>query len=138
MSSVTLIFQFFFSSRRRHTRCALVTGVQTCALPIFQPDVLPPRTSRVMEEKSATRSTPAGVALPARARSPWWELGRRVLLAFGIMFGIVLLVWLDCDGYREGIDPNGACDLSDPRSVLTSTQTTNGYAANTTVSSPSR
>src|SRR3546814_4449335 len=28
---------FFFSSRRRHTRCALVTGVQTCALPIFRP-----------------------------------------------------------------------------------------------------
>src|SRR3546814_9050293 len=28
---------FFFSSRRRHTRCALVTGVQTCALPIAQP-----------------------------------------------------------------------------------------------------
>src|SRR3546814_8994944 len=28
---------FFFSSRRRHTRCALVTGVQTCALPIFIP-----------------------------------------------------------------------------------------------------
>src|SRR3546814_5754260 len=25
----------FFSSRRRHTRCALVTGVQTCALPIY-------------------------------------------------------------------------------------------------------
>src|SRR3546814_981705 len=28
---------FFFSSRRRHTRCALVTGVQTCALPICLP-----------------------------------------------------------------------------------------------------
>src|SRR3546814_5617463 len=28
------MFYFFFSSRRRHTRCALVTGVQTCALPI--------------------------------------------------------------------------------------------------------
>src|SRR3546814_9910394 len=26
---------FFFSSRRRHTGCALVTGVQTCALPFF-------------------------------------------------------------------------------------------------------
>src|SRR3546814_9966358 len=26
---------FFFSSSRRHTRCALVTGVQTCALPIY-------------------------------------------------------------------------------------------------------
>src|SRR3546814_9450204 len=29
-----LLFSFFFSSRRRHTSCALVTGVQTCALPI--------------------------------------------------------------------------------------------------------
>src|SRR3546814_4799482 len=29
---------FFFSSRRRHTRCALVTGVQTCALPILRPN----------------------------------------------------------------------------------------------------
>src|SRR3546814_4428742 len=27
--------RFFFSSRRRHSRCALVTGVQTCALPIY-------------------------------------------------------------------------------------------------------
>src|SRR3546814_20406300 len=30
----------FFSSRRRHTRCALVTGVQTCALPIYVSDGL--------------------------------------------------------------------------------------------------
>src|SRR3546814_7478856 len=29
------MYYFFFSSRRRHTRCALVTGVQTCALPIY-------------------------------------------------------------------------------------------------------
>src|SRR3546814_9776925 len=29
---------FFFASRRRHTRCALVTGVQTCALPISAQD----------------------------------------------------------------------------------------------------
>src|SRR3546814_3452790 len=33
--SFNLFLFFFFSSRRRHTRCALVTGVQTCALPIF-------------------------------------------------------------------------------------------------------
>src|SRR3546814_15373503 len=32
-----MFFLFFFSSRRRHTRCALVTGVQTCALPICAP-----------------------------------------------------------------------------------------------------
>src|SRR3546814_3650251 len=33
---------FFFSSRRRHTRCALVTGVQTCALPISWETNTPP------------------------------------------------------------------------------------------------
>src|SRR3546814_13394845 len=55
---------FFFSSRRRHTICALVTGVQTCALPIcHQPGergavameiVLldPPRLDRVATEKA--------------------------------------------------------------------------------------
>src|SRR3546814_20834989 len=31
-----IIVIFFFTSRRRHTRCALVTGVQTCALPIYR------------------------------------------------------------------------------------------------------
>src|SRR3546814_9413143 len=30
----SLIMTVFFASRRRHTRCALVTRVQTCALPI--------------------------------------------------------------------------------------------------------
>src|SRR3546814_206915 len=34
-----LFVLFFFSSRRRHTRCALVTGVQTCALPISAEEV---------------------------------------------------------------------------------------------------
>src|SRR3546814_2775965 len=34
MLDVFVCLLFFFSSRRRHTRCALVTGVQTCALPI--------------------------------------------------------------------------------------------------------
>src|SRR3546814_7952806 len=36
ISNISLFSDFFFfSSRRRHTRCALVTGVQTCALPIL-------------------------------------------------------------------------------------------------------
>src|SRR3546814_6056701 len=34
---LVLYVSFVFSSRRRHTRCALVTGVQTCALPISTP-----------------------------------------------------------------------------------------------------
>src|SRR3546814_2240547 len=50
---------FFFSSRRRHTRCALVTGVQTCALPIwrssisFQPEKPIERKDDVMKKKDA-------------------------------------------------------------------------------------
>src|SRR3546814_9686315 len=35
--SLLLLAFFCFSSRRRHTSCALVTGVQTCALPIYAP-----------------------------------------------------------------------------------------------------
>src|SRR3546814_17505526 len=34
-SGLYVLDHLFFSSRRRHTRCALVTGVQTCALPIW-------------------------------------------------------------------------------------------------------
>src|SRR3546814_2885746 len=36
MMLMVRVLCFFFSSRRRHTRCALVTGVQTCALPISE------------------------------------------------------------------------------------------------------
>src|SRR5881296_3738920 len=35
MYDLFFLFFFFFSSRRRHTRCCCVTGVQTCALPIY-------------------------------------------------------------------------------------------------------
>src|SRR3546814_19166725 len=44
---------FFFSSRRRHTRCALVTGVQTCALPISDsiPKGLSEDTIRLLSAK---------------------------------------------------------------------------------------
>src|SRR3546814_14833675 len=40
------LFCFFCSSRRRHTRCALVTGVQTCALPIWTAGRTRPRLRR--------------------------------------------------------------------------------------------
>src|SRR3546814_9589892 len=46
-----MLTSFFFASRRRHTRCALVTGVQTCALPICP--ILPPQTQRKIIEKLA-------------------------------------------------------------------------------------
>src|SRR3546814_2924724 len=40
---------FFFSRRRRHTICALVTGVQTCALPIYA------KTTANIDNKAATQ-----------------------------------------------------------------------------------
>src|SRR3546814_11109102 len=42
---------FFFSSRRRHTRCALVTGVQTCALPISLNQLRPERDQAQTQAK---------------------------------------------------------------------------------------
>src|SRR3546814_10262197 len=39
---------FFFSSRRRHTRCALVTGVQTCALPILAAQAQDPSEGEIL------------------------------------------------------------------------------------------
>src|SRR3546814_1681351 len=52
---------FFFSSRRRHTRCALVTGVQTCALPIWSCKIpgFPPSGNPPMQ-LSATRAIVTG------------------------------------------------------------------------------
>src|SRR3546814_6592855 len=76
---ISFFFCFFFSSRRRHTRCALVTGVQTCALPIYrQFDML--RTLRddrarrdaVREQKEQWRR-----ADPSRAPAPAY-LGKDV------------------------------------------------------------
>src|SRR3546814_8710464 len=56
-----MYYLFFLSSRRRHTRCALVTGVQTCALPIsvviFMSFTVP-RTGEVTAVR-VTRSWPA-------------------------------------------------------------------------------
>src|SRR3546814_10777225 len=45
VSSLFLFSVFLFSGRRRHTRCALVTGVQTCALPILRLAALDPVTA---------------------------------------------------------------------------------------------
>src|SRR3546814_4792978 len=54
--SMFCVWILFFSSRRRHTRGALVTGVQTCALPIFeheQVERLPALAERDREARDA-------------------------------------------------------------------------------------
>src|SRR3546814_4956319 len=62
-----LYFCFFFSSRRRHTRCALVTGVQTCALPISftgLSSVIGPSLSFVILQFSMERSQCRAIPAP--------------------------------------------------------------------------
>src|SRR3546814_8777867 len=64
-------YLFFFSSRRRHTRCALVTGVQTCALPIFCPKCGHEHTAELFARNRRLRSTAADAApRPKRAPAP--------------------------------------------------------------------
>src|SRR3546814_7635510 len=69
---------FCFSSRRRHTRCALVTGVQTCALPISSA-ACPPKTG-FMRNGSADKDT-------GRLAAGW-----RVAVALIVLAGLVLRV----------------------------------------------
>src|SRR3546814_9051489 len=55
---------FFFSSRKRHTRCALVTGVQTCALPIL------PNTKLFGLEMAKLQFLWVGIAAVTIGRNP--------------------------------------------------------------------
>src|SRR3546814_8610386 len=66
---------FFFSSRRRHTRCALVTGVQTCALPI---SLGRERGARRVQPalRHADQPYPLLPLLPQACNPPPQEIGR--------------------------------------------------------------
>src|SRR3546814_3416341 len=57
---------FFCSSRRRHTRCALVTGVQTCALPISGLYDFESAVTRIKAARLAIDQTGERVLLTAR------------------------------------------------------------------------
>src|SRR3546814_377432 len=56
----------FFSSRRRHTRCALVTGVQTCALPIYSDTGLTRAFLSKVDHENWDRDTHRKIKMPAR------------------------------------------------------------------------
>src|SRR3546814_2635729 len=71
---IIFFFLFFFSSRRRHTICALVTGVQTCALPIcstfiFQPSNLHlgARTRARLDENASDEAKKSRRSVPKRS-----------------------------------------------------------------------
>ena len=67
------------------------------------------------------------ISLPDVVRSPWWELGRRLLTAFAILAGTVLLVWFDRDGYVDVNDPTNEVSFSDAIYYTTVTLSTTGY-----------
>ena len=79
------------------------------------------------DEATSTPATSGRMLFPAAARSPWWELTRRVLLAVGILVFTVLLVYLDRDGYRDNADPSERVDLIDSIYYTTVTLSTTGY-----------
>ncbi len=67
------------------------------------------------------------VRLPAIARSPFWELTRRLALAVGILAFTVALVYLDRGGYRDNADPSHRVDFVDSVYYTTVTLSTTGY-----------
>src|SRR6184192_3292873 len=69
------LLSFFFSSRRRHTRCRLVTGVQTCALPIWScssagPTSPPPSAARPPRTRRSEERR-VGKECQSTCRSRW-------------------------------------------------------------------
>src|SRR3546814_8655416 len=78
------VFSFlFFSSRRRHTRCALVTGVQTCALPIL-----------IVMLVIGGRSSTWGPLVGAIVLTPLPELFRGAVQTQHIFYGAALIIIL--------------------------------------------
>ncbi len=67
------------------------------------------------------------LSLPDRNRSPWWELGRRLLMAMSVLVGTVLLVYIDRDGYIDGNDPTNTISWIDAIYYTTVTLSTTGY-----------
>src|SRR3546814_14610335 len=103
-----MLLVFFFSSRRRHTRCALVTGVQTCALPIC----------RGGDWKGA-RATPAASGVNDRDV----QLREHVAPDLGLLaehrVGIAgIAVALDAPqaGALDGLDAGGLAETDEERS----------------------
>src|SRR3546814_8962489 len=69
IKAIMIEYLFFFSSRRRHTRCALVTGVQTCALPISTTAMADDMVS-IVNITEASDSDDATTQIPEELRNP--------------------------------------------------------------------
>src|SRR3546814_6446228 len=88
---------FFFSSRRRHTRCALVTGVQTCALPICWQGSLAERWMRFRDRRGPLAAVILCCAYAAIVLFGVTEIARLVTGTKGAPFPPVLTLLLTCN-----------------------------------------
>src|SRR3546814_7202773 len=92
---------FFFSSRRRHTRCALVTGVQTCALPIchlsMHDAIQYYRLARHVTDRLA--KGPKVITLPAKPNWAQLDMAERIIQKSGNPAKVT---------FPEGMDRQGA------------------------------
>src|SRR3546814_9886659 len=78
---------FFFSSRRRHTRCALVTGVQTCALPIYR---LAPRQ---LKREAIQKLNERLYATAQKARNHPFIIGAVLSGTVGLLLRKPIMIW---------------------------------------------
>ena len=99
------------------------TGSSATVVPSTTFTTVPDETS----DLSAGRAR-GKVSLPERVRSPWWELGRRLLAAVVILVGTVVIVYVDRHGYRDANDPPFyGVNLVDSIYYTTVTLSTTGY-----------
>src|SRR3546814_8070765 len=86
------MYLFFFSSRRRHTRCALVTGVQTCALPIAHVDC-PGHADYVKNMITGAAQMDGAILVVSAADGPMPQTREHILLSrqVGVPYIIVFL-----------------------------------------------
>src|SRR3546814_10452230 len=82
---------FFFSSRRRHTRCALVTGVQTCALPIYSAKRGNRRGANALQRFNQLKTFLTSNTIYSIMDAPWIPLFMAVLFLMNPMVGFVAL-----------------------------------------------
>src|SRR3546814_6148212 len=119
-----VVLSFFFSSRRRHTRCALVTVVQTCALPILC--IVPtssgqPRSGGLylIATSGATSLSPASksrkrITRPLKTRPAinWPLLGMVSVILFLLLYARVgVRLWRACQRDRGQGHPNMAVGI---------------------------
>ena len=78
------------------------------------------------------------VSIPERAESPWWLIGKRMLMALVILFLAALVVFLDRDGYTGGGGPEGELTVVDAVYYATVSLSTTGYGDITPVTQQAR